>query len=357
VTQPKRLLVARVVSNCPSEELLFVTHQVYGLRLAANIPLPGLPYRLDSEVFDVRIWLKDWTTFPSVFPESIEAFYSSSNEADDDPNLRVGMLPGGKYFGFFYGDGVRFAVERTGREVWADWPENYTLADACTYLIGPVMGFVLRLRGVTCLHASAVAVGEHSIVLAGTPGAGKSTTAAAFARCGFPVISDDVVALAEDAEGFLVQPGYPRLNLWPDSVGALFGSEEVLPRIAPTWEKRYVLLGKNGFSFASRPLPLRAIYLLGAREKSLAAPVIEQVAGSEALAGLVANTYVNYLLDRSMRSLEFDVLSRLAARIPIRRVRPLAEPSRVFHLSEAIASDANATGIIPISRKAASGHH
>jgi hypothetical protein len=300
--------------------------------------LPGLSLRPDSDVFDVRIWLKDWTTFPSTSPESIEVFYRSSD--DGQPNLRVGVLPGGDYFGFFYGDGVRFAVERQGREVWADWPENYTLEDACTYLIGPVIGFVLRLRGVTCLHASAVAAGEQAIALVGFPGAGKSTTAAAFAHCGFPVIADDVVALAEDGGNFLVPPGYPRVNLWPDSVRALFGSEEALPRITPTWDKQYMALDDNGLGFATKPLPLRAIYLLGAREAALAAPVIEEVAGGDALVALVANTYVNYLLDREMRSREFDLLSRVVAGIPIRRVRPPADPSAVFDLCEAIAADA-----------------
>ncbi len=333
---------------------MFVSHVVYGLRLAANMALPGLSLRPDSDVFDVRIWLKDWTTFPSTSPESIEVFYRSSDDADDgQPNLRVGVLPGGDYFGFFYGDGVRFAVERRGREVWADWPENYMLEDACTYLIGPVIGFVLRLRGVTCLHASAVAAGEQAIALVGFPGAGKSTTAAAFAHCGFPVIADDVVALAEDGGNFLVPPGYPRVNLWPDSVRALFGSEEALPRITPTWDKRYMALGDNGLGFATKPLPLRAIYLLGAREAALAAPVIEEVAGGDALAGLVANTYVNYLLDREMRSQEFDLLSRVVAGIPIRRVRPPADPSVVFDLCEAIAADARRM-MVPIPSSATS---
>ena len=106
--------------------------------------LPGLPLRLDPDTFDVRIWLKDWTIFPTTFSQSVDIFYSSSDNPDGQPNLRVGLLPGGDYFGFFYGDGVQFAVERRGREVWADWPENYTLEDACTYLLGPVLGFVLR---------------------------------------------------------------------------------------------------------------------------------------------------------------------------------------------------------------------
>jgi hypothetical protein len=318
--------------------------------------LPGLPLRLDLDGFDVRLRLKDWIASPSTSPESFEIFYRSSDQAaDGQPNLRVGVLPGGDYFAFFYSDGVRFTIERRGREVWGDWPENYTLEDACTYLIGPVLGFVLRLRGVTCLHASAVAVGEQAIALVGLPGAGKSTTAAAFARCGFSVIADDVLALLEDGEHFLVQTGYPRVNLWPDSVRALFGSEEALPRITPTWEKRYMALGDNGFGFAAKPLPLRAIYLLGAREAALAAPLIEEVAGGDALAGLVANTYVNYLLDRDMRSREFDVLSRLVAGIPIRRVIPPADPSAVLDFCEAIAADARRV-MGTISARATSRH-
>ena len=302
--------------------------------------LPGLPVERNSAAVDVQIQLKDWTKFPVTSCEPVEFFYTSLDPVDGQPNLRVGMLAGGDYFGFFYNDGVRFAVERRGHEVWADWPENYTLEDACTYLLGPVIGFVLRLRGITCLHASAVAVAKHAIALVGFPGAGKSTTAAAFARCGFSVIADDVVALAEEGEKFLVQPGYPRVNLWSDSVRALFGSEEALPQITPTWEKRYMALGDSGPSFAAQPLPLGAIYFLGEREPALAAPVIEVVAGSNALAELVANTYVNYLLGRDMRSREFDVLGRVVNGIPIRRVRAQADPSAVFNLCEAIAADA-----------------
>jgi hypothetical protein len=320
---------------------LFVSHVVYGLKLTANRALPGLPIGFDSDVQDVRIWLKDWATFPTTFPDSVEAFYTSSQDpAPGQPNLRVGVLPGGGYFGFFYSDGVRFAVERRGREVWGDWPENYTLEDACTYLLGPVIGFVLRLHEMTCLHASAVVVCGHAVALVGFPGAGKSTTAAAFARGGFSVIADDVVALAEDGENFLVQPGYRRVNLWPDSARVLFGSDEALPRITPTWDKRYMALGDNGLGFASKPLPLGAIYVLGEREAALTAAVVEAVAGGAALMGLVANTYVNYLLDRSMRSREFDLLSRVVAGIPIRCVRPPADPKGVFDLCEAIATDA-----------------
>ena len=314
---------------------------MYGLRLSANLALPGLPLRLASDVFDVRIWLREWATFSEAFPESFDIFYRSVPEdSPDQPNLRVGLLPGRDYFGLFYGDGVRFAVERRGREVWADWPEDYTIEDACTYLLGPVMGFVLRVRGTVSLHASAVTIEGRAIALVGLTGAGKSTTAAAFACSGCPVVSDDVVALVDKGERFLVPPGYPRVNLWPDSVRKLFGTEEALPPITPTWEKRYLSLGRNGHRFASSPLPLGAIYILEVRDPTLTAPVIETVSAKEALITLVANTYVNYLLDQNMRRTEFDVLSRIVSEIPVRRVHMPDEPSAVFGLCEAIADDA-----------------
>jgi len=269
-------------------------HVVYGLQLAANIALPGLPFPCNLETPDVQIHLKEPWAFPTTLLAYGESVYGSSNGVPGgEPNLRAGLFPDGEHFGFFYSDGARFAVERHGREVWADWPENYSLEDACTYLLGPVMGFVLRLRGTVCLHASSVGIDDCAIALVGLPGAGKSTTAAAFACAGFPVLSDDVVALVDKGSQFYVQPGYPRVNLWPDSVQQLFGSEDALPRITPTWDKRYLPLDQNAYRFASSAMPLGAIYILDGRDEALTAPVVEDISREEAFMALVANTYVN----------------------------------------------------------------
>jgi hypothetical protein len=320
---------------------------VYGVRIATNLPLPGFAARIPPENVDLEIRLKREHSLLTRLPDSGGGFFYTSSTCDDDgkPSLKVCTLDGGNYFGFFYCDGARFAVERHGREVWADWPDNYTLEDACTYLIGPVIAFALRLRGVISLHASAIAVGDHAVALFGVAGAGKSTTAAAFALRGFSVLSDDVVALADQGDRFLVQPGYPRVNLWPDSVRLLFGSEHTLPRITPTWDKRYLALDRDNCQFQETPLPLGAIYVLGEREANLTTPVVEELAGHEALATLVTNTYVNYLLDREMRSREFDVLGRVVAAVPVRRVRAAADPSKLSELCEVIASDASSLRI------------
>jgi hypothetical protein len=314
---------------------------IYGLRLTSNLDLPGLIHAGSNiSTGEVRLHLQETPAFLG-HPRLIDFFHTSQwTDAKGLPLLRVGVFPGG-CFGFFYSDGVRFIVEPKGSEIWVDWPESYTLSDACTYLLGPVMGFVLRLRGTVCLHASAVAIGDRAIALLGLPGSGKSTMAAAFARSGFPVLADDVVALSDMGDRFLVQPAYPRVNLWPDSVRELFGAEDALPRITPTWDKRYMALGENTFPFGPKPLDLAAIYVLCEREASRMAPVVEELAGGEAFMALVANSYVSHLLDRSMRALEFDAFTRLLACVSARRVRPTTDPGAILALREIVTADAS----------------
>jgi hypothetical protein len=333
---------------------LSVIHLVYGLRIEVDVPLPGLPVQSVTQGVDVRVRLNDGSVIPPATPTATDkVLYSSSNfDQKGHTTLRVVLLGGGTSYGFFYSDGARFTIDGMGRNVSAYWPENYTLEDACTYLLGPVIAFALQLRGVTCLHASAIALEDRAIALFGLAGAGKSTTAAAFAIQGFSVLADDVAVLADLGDLFLVQPGYPRINLWPDSVRTLFGAEDVLPRITPTWGKRYLPLDHDRNRFQSNPLPLGAIYILGEREAGLTEPVIEEMVGGETLITLAANTYVNYLLDSGMRAREFDVLSRVLAGVPVRRVRPTADPSKVFALCESIAADAKLVAFSGAARTA-----
>ena len=55
---------------------------------------------------------------------------------------------------------------------------------------------------------------------------------------------------------------------------------------------------------------------------------------------LVANTYVSYLLDKDMRSIEFHGLGRLVNSVPVRFVELPDARSRLGELSQAVAADA-----------------
>lgn len=313
----------------------------YGLRICADRPIPGLlPCRESSDV-DVTVSLQ---FTPAALREGLnsgETIWQSSSETDSShPVLQIKQIFDGAYLSFQYCDGTEFILDREGTRIWACWPEELDFGDVLPYLRGPVLGAVLRLRNVVSLHASAVSIGGHAIAFIGPPEAGKSTTAAAFARLGYAVLSDDVVALNPKKDGFWVQPGYPNVCLWPESVTALYGLENVLPRITPGWEKRYLDLQSNGYRFACEPLPLAAIYILDKRSSDLRSPFIEPVHGAPGLIELVANTYVSYLSDRSMRSRDFELLSRVAAHVPIRRVAPHSDPVHLQTMCDRILEDA-----------------
>jgi len=315
-----------------------------GVALLCEEPLPGLsasPAAGGEAAVRVRLrrmpaWL------PAAAAAGAEWLPAERNRDPRRPELRVRLLEGG-WFLLAYPDGTRFLLDRAGTEVWAEWTASSTLEDAATYLLGPVLGFLLRLRGTLALHASVVAVGGCAVALAGAAGAGKSTAAAAFARAGHAVLADDLAALDERGGGFLARPGFARVRLWDDSAAALFGSPEALPLLTPNWEKRY--LDVSG-AFPPAPLPLAAVYLLGARDET--GPRVEAVAPAAGLVELVAHTSGGALLDAEMRRREFEALSRLVRAVPVRRLVPHTSPAKLPDLVRAVRDD-----LAALSRSAA----
>ena len=313
---------------------------MYGLGILADKIIPGVPASPIRSV-DVRISfgsLPAW--IHEVSPTQIETSYiAEQTDECGNPVLRVFRVREGKYFRFCYSDQTEFLVDDRGTEIWGKWPEPLTLEDAATYLLGPVMGFVMLLRGIVCLHASAVAVGDVALALLGPAGSGKSTTAAAFSDRGYRILAEDVVTLDDRIDNFLVRPAYPCIRLWPASVKALYGTETHLPKLTPNWEKRYLDLTERPDQFQSAPLRLGAIYHLGQRRDDPEAPMIKALDRSEGLISLIANTYATKLMDKQMRAREFELLTRVLNNIPLRHVTPHTNTLRIPELCNRILDD------------------
>ena len=263
-------------------------------------------------------------------------FISCELNASGEPALRIWQVADGAFLYLAYCDGMEFWLDREGTRVWARWPAASSLEDAATFLMGPVLGLLLRIRGVMCLHASAVAFDDRAVAFVGDEGAGKSTTAAAFARRGHSVLSDDVVAIVERDGAFYVLPAYPYLSLWPDSVKMLYGPDKILPAFSPNWDKRVLSLAGDRLRFEEKSLPLDAIFLLGERSSESAAPYLETLTPQECLVALIANSYATGMLDNGMRAQEFALLGRMLASVPVRRVRPHEQPAQIDRLCEVI---------------------
>ncbi len=316
----------------------------------------GLPLRSDVELSGLREAHGEAASTPVLFTSKLKPDWVL--EADEltvrvvhclpavpesaDPAFSLQELGGGNSFRLSYGDGTEFVVDAHGECVWGACPEPLTIEDLATYFLGPVMGFVLRRRGVTPLHASAVVVGGVGVAFSGEAGAGKSTTAAALALRGAPAVCEDIAAIEENRGHFFVQPGYPRVCLWPDAVEKLLGTKEALPNLTPTWNKKYLPLDGERANFAERIVPLGAVYLLGERATGVRTPRIEEISSREALLELVQNTYMNALLTKEQRATEFELLSRLVSRVPCKRVIPHCDGAKIGELCEWIEKDARA---------------
>jgi hypothetical protein len=313
------------------------SYSVCGLGLRVNVPIAGLTSLPEPGHVDVRVTLGSMPA--QLDPDAADATCDYYTELDErgTPSLRVARLEAGHYYRLAYSVGITVVVDTSGDRVWATWTDPSTEADAAAYLLGSVLGFVLRLRGVTCLHASAVAIGDRAIALVGPSGNGKSSTAAGFARLGYSVLTDDLAALCDATDRIRIQPALPRVHLWPESAQSMFGSSEALPRITPSWDKRRYDL--DGDAFQREPLPLAAIYFFGERSAQRIDPAIASVSPATALIELVSDSHATEFVARPQRAQEFDLLARLVRNVPSRRVTPTEDLARVPELCEAIVRD------------------
>lgn len=323
-----------------------LSYSVFGLSVQCNLPIPGLEPGESQATPDLRILLDVSPHDKKEMPASKETltYFSAITNDAGEPMLKMWELADGAFLHGAYYDGTQFWLDRAGTRLWVNWPESSSLESTALYLLGPVLGLVLRYRGMVCLHASAVVVQDRAIVFVGPEEAGKSTTAAALAQRGFPILSDDVVPLAEHDGAFFALPGSPQLRLWPESVEMVFGRSDSLPRFLPDFEKRRLAAGDHRSSFWSRPCQLGAIYLLGDRCAEATAPRLEALGQQAALMGLVANSYASKLIDSKMRADELMLLGRLVSKVQVRRLRAHEEGSRLAELCDLVCRDLRCEG-------------
>jgi hypothetical protein len=324
---------------------LSYSYRAYGLginsssRIGGLQPAPPQQGEIDLQFEDSPE--PDWVRKLLALPARILS-HRSEPAGSADPSFILtqrGELEG---FELSYSDGTRFVVDGATRHVWGTYLPPLTAEDMATYFLGPVLGFVLRRRNITCLHASSVEIQGRAVCFCGDAGYGKSTTAAALALRGLSVLAEDIVALEESGGEFSAVPGYPRVCLWPESVGILLGRDDALPQLTPVWEKRYLELDGQRAKFSASKLPLGILYLFAPRSNEQNVPRVEKLSQREALLELVQNTYMNWVLDRDQRANEFDALCRLVQQVPVRRIVPHAKPEKIAGLCELILQDAPA---------------
>ena len=244
-------------------------------------------------------------------------------------------------------EGIAFRVGRSGDDLVADWPGLARLTcgpDGSTPRLRPCPGaspMALRkmrgavkallcdLRGGLGIHASAVAIKSHAILLLGDAGAGKSTTAAQLClHHGGLLLADDAAVLEERNDVAEVQPSDKEHYLTAASrlaLGINLGAAETRGK-APL---RPRATARRGF-----PLSLVAVLRFDDARQS---PHSRRLGGSAAIQELLGALLRFDTEDRAARTRELDLILRICSQAPILEVsRPRATPAVDLLLWEAL---------------------
>lgn len=187
-------------------------------------------------------------------------------------------------------------------------------------LLGPVLAFCLELRGVLTLHASAAVVASRAVGFLATHGGGKSSLAAALMQRGEGrLLSDDLLAL-EVGDEVRARAGVPQMRLWPHAAEHFTGEAARWPKVHPSFGKRRVAVGGDGFGrFEPQTVPLAAI--LVPEHRPGAEIRFEPLAPAEAVIALLGGSYLPRLAPAAgLHERRLELLGRLVEAVPVRRL-------------------------------------
>ena len=199
-----------------------------------------------------------------------------------------------------------------------------------TLVLGPGLAVLLHQSGILMLHGSAVVLDHAAIGFLGQTGEGKSTTAATLHIRGYPILTDDLMAIRNIAGIPFVLPAYPQLNLWPDSAASLGEDLSRASKLHSHIEKRAI---RAAAGFPRDPLPLRCLYVLGRGARCR----IEPLRAREAFVELMRHSYTRRLLRGGGAPSHFRQCADLVRMTLFRRLmvrRALSELHQVAQLVE-----------------------
>lgn len=200
------------------------------------------------------------------------------------------------------------------------------------YLAGTVHAAIASINGFYPVHASAVALNGRVFAFTGPSGGGKSTLAAALARCGMTLFSDDTLVIDPRTSPPMCVPGHKRMKLWPE--GAALARAEPGPLVAPDYPKHFIDLVAAD---ANAMLPLGALIVLDEG----ASPSFERLGGSDRLTCLEDDHYTVSLHEWAAgmnREARFAFRVRLAQAIDFHRFTRPFDPARFEDMLDFIAA-------------------
>ena len=304
-------------------------YRIYGICLKSHWPLPGHE-RSPPDLADVELF----EATPAVFSD---ASREAEKQSDREDWFRHVRLPDGS--DYLHWSGLfEFLVSPDGRRIACRALSGASRESFQTYLLGQVLSFALLKQGIEPLHATTVVIDGQAVAFLGDCGYGKSSLAAAFLQVGYALLTDDLLNLKQEEDQFVAYPGPPRIKLFPDIARSLLGERVNGTLMNSGTSKMVIPLDRNGKMYRQEPLPLRAIYVLTPPPRSSRIPriSIRSLSPRRAFIEMLKGTFNTIVMEPARLERQFDLATRLAARVPVRSLSYPRDLRRISQVRESI---------------------
>lgn len=284
-------------------------YHAFGLNIESSLELPGLLEASGDEV-DVKISLGELTT-----PLN-----------HDGPNYYVDN--GDVYL---WWEDIGEVKIKAGEEITVDlWDEEEQIIP---FLLGPVMALLLHQRGFLVLHGSSVKINHGAVAFLGHRTYGKSTTAINLYKKGYPLITDDILAIKFNEKGNpYVYPGYMHVRLSEDSYKDVKDNTTIITPIRTIVGKRFC---DTSYRFSPEPVKLERIYILDKSDKI----GISKWSNQKDLIDLIVHSVAHRIFNKQDQANNLIQCADLINKIDIRRLEIIHSYKDLPQIIEIIEED------------------
>lgn len=279
-----------------------LAYKAFGLSINSEILLPELPLTDSEDVGRIDIEIKI-----GYLSELWSELSNSQYDFVINENLIMFQVPN-----------VAIFLMEEGSKITVSPLDDFDEDKVRLYLLGTCMGAILLQKKILPLHGSAIAIDGKAYAIIGDSGAGKSTLASALLQEGYPLLSDDVIAVSvsEDRGTPIVTPAYPHQKLWQDSLN-IFGLESTNYDSIFGRETKYSIPVTQ---YYNKPLPLGAIFVLEKYEEE--SVDISEIQKLERFYDIYTHTFRNFLIPNlGLMDWHLNITAQIVNQIKIYRIK------------------------------------
>lgn len=249
-------------------------YKIYGMMIKSEFKINPLiptnePYRSEETI----------TVKESDIENEVKLFLKESNASDKQYEIRLEKSAIENKGGFYLIQNGQISVKLKS---------GYTYDAVSPWILGYCLSMALLQKGILTIHSSAIATDSGAILIAGTPGAGKSSLAGRLLGHGYKLMADDVAAIRIVDDSCIVYPAFPYQKLCSNEIEKRKLDKNTLIYINEDKDK--YLVPVSGI-FESTPQKLKAFfYLVKAPVNEL---VIRKLSGFECFLSIRDNLFLH----------------------------------------------------------------